>query len=72
MCVEKKQTRCPIIDLGRCSSCGGCIEVASHVFRYNSEMGIMEVIEFQIYPVDMVDEAIKNCPKDCIVWDEFI
>jgi len=72
MCVVKEQTRFPIIDLGRCSSCGGCIEVAPHVFRYNSDVGIMEVIEFQVYPVDMVDEAIKNCPKDCIVWDEFI
>ncbi len=72
MCVVKKQLRFPTIDLGRCSSCGGCIEVAPNVFRYNSVMGIMEVIEFQVYPVDMVDEAIKNCPKDCIVWDEFI
>ncbi len=72
MCVVKKQTRFPTIDLGRCSSCGGCIEVAPKVFRYNSVMGIMEVIDFQVYPVDMVDEAIKNCPKDCIVWDEFI
>ena len=72
MCVVKKKTRFPIIDLGRCSSCGGCIEVAPQVFRYNSDMGIMEVVEFQVYPVDIVDEAIKNCPKDCIVWDEFI
>jgi ferredoxin len=35
-------------------------------------MGIMEVIDFQVYPDDLVEEAIKNCPKDCIIWDEFI
>ena len=72
MCVVKKQARFPIIDLGECSSCGGCIEVAQKVFRYNSVMGMMEVLELQVYPIDLVEEAIKNCPKDCIIWDEFI
>lgn len=72
MCVVKKQTIFPVIDLSRCSTCGGCIEVAPQVFRYNSAMGIMEVIELEEYHVDVVDEAIKNCPKDCIYWDEFM
>ena len=72
MCVVKKQASFPVIDLGRCSTCGGCIEVAPQVFRYNAAIGIMEVIELEGYPVDIVDEAIKNCPKDCIQWDEFI
>lgn len=72
MCVVKKQRTFPTIDLSRCSTCGGCIEVAPDVFRYNAAMGIMEVIELVVYPVEVVDEAIKNCPKDCIVWDGFI
>ncbi|BHH83904.1 ferredoxin [Desulforhopalus sp. 52FAK] len=69
MCFVKKVKRFPIIDLSRCSECGGCIEVAPAVFRYNSAMGIMEIIECCNYPVELVDEAIKNCPKDCIGWD---
>jgi ferredoxin len=72
MCVVKKWKRFPVIDLSDCNLCGGCSEVAPEVFCYNSVMGIMEVVESQVYPQDLVDEAIKNCPKDCIVWDEFI
>ncbi|MBB1078007.1 ferredoxin [Rhodoferax sp. 4810] len=59
----------PSIDLSLCSSCLGCIEIAPKVFRYNRETGLMEVIELAEYPVDLVDEAIKNCPKDCISWE---
>lgn len=61
--------RIPVIDLGRCSECGGCIEIAPTVFRYNTETGMMEVIDLDRYPEDLVDEAIKNCPEDCITWE---
>jgi ferredoxin len=58
----------PIIDIGLCSLCKGCVEVAPTVFRFNPAVGIMEVIELASYPEDQVDEAIKNCPEDCIFW----
>ncbi len=61
--------RRPIIDLGLCSDCRGCIEIAPRVFRYNSATGMMEVVELAEYPVDLVNEAIKNCPEDCIFWE---
>ncbi|MFT5698833.1 MAG: ferredoxin [Desulforhopalus sp.] len=72
MCVLKKNLKFPAIDLSRCSDCRGCIEVVPKVFRYNSAMGMMEIVECAAYPLDLVDEAIKNCPKDCIYWDEFL
>jgi ferredoxin len=59
----------PVIDLGNCSECGGCIEVAPEVFRYNPSTGLMEVVDLIEYPESLVDEAIKNCPKDCIFWE---
>lgn len=59
----------PSIDLGRCSECKGCIEVAPTVFRYNTSTGMMEVIELDEYPEELVNEAIKNCPEDCITWE---
>jgi ferredoxin len=62
--------RIPVIDLGRCSHCGGCIEIAPEVFRFNTETGLIEVIELQEYPADKVDEAIAYCPEDCIAWEE--
>jgi ferredoxin len=30
----------------------------------------MEVIDFETYSEELVWEAIKNCPKDCIYWEE--
>lgn len=60
----------PAINLGLCSYCGGCQEIAPGVFRYNPETGLMEVIEMNSYPLELVDEAIKNCPKDCISWED--
>ena len=60
----------PCIDLGLCSDCRGCIEIAPQVFRYNPATGMMEVIVLVAYPVDLVEEAIKNCPEDCIFWEE--
>ncbi len=61
--------RYPSIDLSLCSYCMGCVEVAPQVFRYNSDTGLMEVIELANYPEDLVGEAMKNCPEDCIVWE---
>lgn len=59
-----------IIDLGRCSECYGCLEIAPEVFRVNEATGCMEVVDMKKYPESKVQEAIKNCPKDCIYWDE--
>ena len=61
----------PSIDLGRCTECEGCSEIAPAVFCYNSSTGMMGVIELEEYPEDLVNEAIKNCPEDCISWEKF-
>ena len=61
--------RAPIIDIGACTLCMGCVEVCPAVFRQN-DAGYIEVIEMEIYPQEAVDEAIKYCPEDCISWEE--
>ena len=63
-------TNIPVIDLGSCTECAGCIEIAPTVFCYNSATGMMEVMELERYPEELVDEAIKNCPEDCISWEK--
>ncbi len=60
----------PSIDLGRCTECKGCIEIAPTVFCYNESTEMMEVIEQDEYPEDLVNEAIKDCPEDCITWEQ--
>lgn len=60
----------PSIDLGRCSYCLGCVEIAPRVFRYNPATALLEVIDLAEYPRAQVEEAIKNCPEKCISWVE--
>ncbi len=59
----------PVIDLSQCDDCEACIEVCPSVFRRN-EAGYIEVVDVAEYREDEVDEAIKNCPADCITWEE--
>jgi ferredoxin len=61
--------RIPVIDLGECSECDACVELCPTVFRRN-DTGLIEVIDLPDYPEEEVDECIKNCPCDCIYWDE--
>jgi ferredoxin len=61
--------RRPVVDLGACSLCEGCIAVCPAVFRLN-DAGFIEVMDLDEYPRNEVDEAIKNCPEDCIEWEE--
>ncbi len=60
----------PVIEIGTCTKCEGCIEVAPRVFRYNEVAGYIEVVDMEEYPEKDVDEAIKICPVDCIYWEK--
>jgi ferredoxin len=61
--------RVPVVELSECSLCGVCVEVAPSVFRI-SDAGYVAVADLPVYPESEVDEAIKNCPEDCIYWEE--
>ncbi len=61
--------RRPVVELSDCILCGICVDVCPEVFR-NTEAGFIEVIGLQEYPGIEVDEAINNCPEDCITWEE--
>lgn len=58
----------PIIELSDCIVCHLCVDVCPSAFRL-SESGFIEIIDLEIYPEEDVDEAIKNCPEDCIEWE---
>ena len=59
----------PVVDIGNCSLCEACVEMCPLVFRLN-ETGFIEVAERSDYPETCVEEAIKYCPEDCILWKE--
>ncbi len=66
-----KVVKRPTIDLGACTKCGGCIEVAPKIFKFNDAAGYLEVCELESYDQERVDEAIKYCPEDCIEWEDY-
>lgn len=59
----------PVVELSYCILCEVCVEACPLVFRLN-DAGFIEVAELSNYPEIEVEEAIKNCPADCIYWDE--
>lgn len=58
----------PLVELSDCILCGICVEVCPSVFSL-SQAGYIEVIESKEYPEFEVNEAIRNCPTDCITWE---
>lgn len=58
----------PVVELGDCVLCGICEELCPSVFHI-SDLGYVQVNDLTVYPEAEVDEAIKNCPKDCISWN---
>ena len=45
------------------------MEVATSVFRLNTS-GYIEVADLEDYPEEDVDSVIKNCPAECVSWEE--
>ncbi|MCF8076372.1 MAG: ferredoxin [Desulfotignum sp.] len=59
----------PVIDLGSCILCEICVEVAPHAFEIG-DSGFVQVRPLDDYQDETILEAVKNCPKDCISWEE--
>ena len=59
----------PVVELSDCIVCGVCVEACPEVFRLN-DAGYIEVRDLKDFAEDEVNEAVKNCPADCIYWEE--
>ncbi len=59
----------PTLDMSECVDCEACITLCPEVFRRN-DAGYIEVVDLKEYPEDRVQEAIADCPADCIAWAE--
>jgi len=58
----------PVLDMAECVRCEICVELAPHAFQIN-DAGFVEVLPLDDYSDENIHEAIKNCPKDCIIWE---
>ena len=59
----------PVVELSDCILCGVCEDVCPEVFKIN-DAGYVEVSEMADYPFDEVQEAMIDCPANCIYWEE--
>ncbi len=59
----------PVVELSECVVCEICTDLCPDIFSMN-DAGFVQVNKLNEYPQDCLDEAIKNCPADCIVIEE--
>ncbi|NOY70118.1 MAG: ferredoxin [Deltaproteobacteria bacterium] len=62
-------TRPPVVDLSLCICCGVCTECCPAVFVLNPA-GYIEVADLPDYLDPDIEEAVRDCPVDCIAFDE--
>lgn len=58
------------VDEEECIGCGLCSEIAPDVFQLNEE-GVSRVIASnEELHQDSIEEAINECPVECIRWED--
>jgi len=59
-----------MIEIEDCIACGNCGQACPEVFRLNESLGHSEVINPYGAAEDKIQEAIDQCPVQCIHWQE--
>jgi ferredoxin len=57
------------IDKNECIGCGSCHDLCPEVFSVDEEIEKAEVIQPTGGPEDCIEEAMVECPMQCIYWD---
>ena len=60
----------PYIVYSECIACGSCVEICPEVFRLDDREGYAIVINQAGAPPEQIQEAMDNCPTQCIHWEE--
>lgn len=56
------------VDQDICISCELCVNLVPEVFRMN-DSGFAEVYDSAGAPEEKIQEAMDNCPVNCIFWE---
>jgi ferredoxin len=59
----------PFLDMAECNDCDACLEMSPSVFQ-RMDSGVIWVVDLDEYPEEEIDECIRNCPCQCIGWEE--
>jgi len=57
------------VDQDECIGCELCTDMCPEVFRM-SDAGVSEVSNPEGAPEEKIQEAIDNCPVECIHWED--
>ena len=57
------------IDQDECIGCGVCEEMCPEVFHLDPRTNKAEVVQEEGGPEDQIQEAVENCPVECIHWE---
>ena len=57
------------IDVEECIGCGSCHDLCPEVFDLNEEIEKAEVIKPEGGPEECIEEAMIECPMQCIYWE---
>ncbi len=58
------------IDTEECIGCESCVEICPEVFAFDENEEKAYVIKEEGGTQDLIQEAIDNCPVECIHWQE--
>ena len=57
------------IEEEECIGCGSCQDICPEVFKINEETEKSQVIKPEGGPVDLIEQAMVECPMTCIYWE---
>jgi ferredoxin len=57
-----------VIDTDECIGCESCVELCPEVFEFDEEEGKAHVTVPEGGDEECIEEAITNCPVECIHW----
>ena len=57
------------IDTEECIGCGSCHDICPEVFGLNEDIEKAYVIQAEGGPEDLIEEAMTECPMQCIYWE---
>ena len=57
------------VDKDECIGCELCVDTCPEVFRMTDD-SVSEVINPEGAPEEKIQEAIDNCPVECIHWED--
>ena len=58
------------IETDECIGCENCVELCPDIFEFDDEAGVAVVVRPEGGDENCIQEAIDNCPAECIHWNE--